>query len=162
MGVVTAAIGANPLLPGHLLMVAFTAILIVTDLDHFRIPNRILYPGTGLAVAALAIGAAVAGEMGALWRGLAGGLAYLALFLSVYLAARGQGFGFGDVKLAFLLGVFGAFHSWQVLARALFITALLGGIPAIVLLAMGRSRTTFLPYGPPLILGTWIAIAWFT
>jgi prepilin signal peptidase PulO-like enzyme (type II secretory pathway) len=47
-----------------------------------------------------------------------------------------------------------------VLAYSLFITSLLGGIPALILLAMGRSRKTAIPYGPPLIFGTWSAIIW--
>lgn len=159
MAAVGYSVGLRPVLAAHVLMVAVTTILIVTDFDHFRIPNRILYPGTVAAVGVLGASAIAEGLIGAFLRGLLGGVIYLSLFLAVYLAARGQGFGFGDVKLAFLLGVFAAFHSWQVLARGLFITALLGGIPAIVLLVMGRSRSTFLPYGPPLILGTWAGIA---
>jgi leader peptidase (prepilin peptidase)/N-methyltransferase len=159
MGALAARLGADPTLPAHLVMVAVTTVLIITDLDHFRIANRILYPGTVLAVLGLALGAVSAERASDLIRGLIGGVVYLSLFLLVYLAARGQGFGFGDVKLAFLLGVFGAFHSWQVLVRGLLITALLGGIPALILLARGKSRTTLLPYGPPLILGSWVAIA---
>ncbi len=161
MAGMAAALGPTWLLPAHLVMVAITTILILTDLDHLRIPNRILYPGTVLAVAALGLGAAVEGRVTDFGRGLTGGAAYLVLFLLVYLAARGQGFGFGDVKLAFLLGVFASFHSWQLLARSLFATALLGGIPALILLARGRSRSAYLPYGPPLIIGTWVAIIVF-
>lgn len=161
MGAVATAVENWALLVAHLLMVAVTTILVVTDLDHLRIPNRILYPATAAAVPLLGLAAGAAGRLADWGRGLLGGVIYLTLFLLVYLAARGQGFGFGDVKLAFLLGVFAAFHSWQVLARSLFITAVLGGIPALVLLVRGRSRSSFLPYGPPLIFGTWIAISLF-
>ncbi len=48
----------RPVLIAFLAMVAVTAILIVTDLDHFRIPNRILYPGTAVCFVLL-----VAGEL---------------------------------------------------------------------------------------------------
>ncbi|MDP3984070.1 MAG: prepilin peptidase [Acidimicrobiia bacterium] len=159
MGSVAYAVGPTPVLPAHLLMVAVTTVLVVTDFDHFRIANRILYPGTALCLTLLAAGAVADGRVNDLLRGVVGAIAYLLLFLLVYLAARGQGFGFGDVKLAFVLGLFLAFHSWQVASRGLFITALLGGVPAMALLLMGRSRTSLLPYGPPLILGTWAAIA---
>jgi len=155
----TGGVGWIPILAAHLLTVAVTTILIVTDLDHMRIPNRILYPGGIACLVLLGLGAFAAGRRGDLVRGLLAGAIYWALFLVVWLIARGQGFGFGDVRLAALLGLFLGFHSWQVLASGLLATALLGGIPAIVLLALGKGRKTLLPYGPPLILGTWLAIA---
>lgn len=158
-GVVTGAIGWVPTLAAHLLLVAVTTILIVTDLDHMRIPNRILYPGGFACLALLGLGAFADGRLGDLVRGLAAGALYWCVFLVVWLSARGQGFGFGDVRLSALLGLFLGFHSWQLLAWGLLATALLGGIPAIVLLALGKGRKTLLPYGPPLILGTWLAIA---
>lgn len=161
MALMAAAIDSPGVLVAHQLMVAVTTILVVTDFDHLRIPNRILYPGTVVSVGALGAVSVFSGRSADIGRGVVGGGVYLVLFLLVYLAARGQGFGFGDVKLAFLLGAFATFHSWLVLARSLFVTALLGGIPALILLARGRSRTSYLPYGPPLIIGTWIAIALF-
>lgn len=158
-GLIAGAIGWAPTLAAHLLCVAVTTILIVTDFDHMRIPNRILYPGGIACLILLGAGAFAEGRRGDLARGLAAGALYWGVFLVVWLSARGQGFGFGDVRLAALLGLFLGFHSWQLLARGLLATALLGGIPAIVLLAQGKGRKTLLPYGPPLILGTWLAIA---
>lgn len=165
---VTAALGAGfiagavqwtPVLAGHMAMVAVTTVLIVTDLDHMRIPNRILYPG-GIACLVLLAGGAMISEREAdLVRGLLAAVSYWGLFLVIWLTARGQGFGFGDVRLAALLGLFLGFHSWRVLVWGLFITALIGGVPAVVLLLRGKSRSTLLPYGPPLILGAWVAIA---
>jgi leader peptidase (prepilin peptidase)/N-methyltransferase len=153
-----ASVGWRPVLLAHLVMVAVTAILMVTDLDHFRIPNRILYPGTLAAFLTLVLGAAVEGDGASLLRGTTGGAIYFGLLLAVFVAARGDGFGFGDVKLAALLGLFTAYHSFRLLAWGLIITAVLGAIPAFVLLAMGRGRKAAIPYGPPLILGTWAAI----
>jgi leader peptidase (prepilin peptidase)/N-methyltransferase len=152
------AVGWRPLLIAHLAMVVVTSILIVTDLDHFRIPNRILYPGTVAAFVLLIVGAALEDEEGSLLRGVAGSAIYFGLLLAVFLVARGDGFGFGDVKLAALLGLFTAYHSYRTLAWGLIITAVLGAIPAFVLLAMGRGRKAAIPYGPPLILGAWGAI----
>jgi leader peptidase (prepilin peptidase) / N-methyltransferase len=153
-------LGVSPVLVAHLLMVSLTAMLIVTDFDHFRIPNRLLYPGGTLCLLLLIGAAAIENQVLSLRSAFLGGAGYFTLLLLVYLAARGEGFGFGDVKLALLLGFFAAFHSLRTLAYALFITSLLGGIPALILLAMGRSRKTSIPYGPPLILGTWAAIIW--
>ena len=154
-------IGLRPLLLPYLAMVAVTSILIVTDLDHFRIPNRILYPGTAACFALLVLGVALDPGQGSIFRALAGAGIYFGLLFLVFAAARGEGFGFGDVKLAALLGLFTAFDNYRVLAWALIITAVLGASPAVVLLAMGQGRKTSIPYGPPLILGAWGAIIFF-
>jgi len=151
-------LGPRPVLIAHLAMAAVTAMLIVTDLDHFRIPNSLLYPGSLACFILLGVGTAFENAWPSLIRGLIGAGIYFGLLLLVFLAARGEGFGFGDVKLAGLLGLFTAYASYRILAWGLIITALLGGIPAVVLLAMGRGKKAAIPYGPPLILGAWSAI----
>ena len=158
----TISIGVRPVLIAFLAMVAVTAILVVTDLDHFRIPNRILYPGTAICFGLLAAGAMFDPGAGSLVRAIAGAAIYFGLLLLVFIAARGEGFGFGDVKLAALLGMFSAFQAYRVLAWSLIITAVLGAIPAVVLLLMGKGKKASIPYGPPLILGAWSAIAFAT
>jgi leader peptidase (prepilin peptidase) / N-methyltransferase len=158
----TVSIGVRPVLIAFLAMVAVTAILIVTDLDHFRIPNRILYPGTAICFVLLAGGAMFDPGAGSLVRAVAGAAIYFGLLLLVFIAARGEGFGFGDVKLAALLGMFSAFQAYRVLAWSLIITAVLGAIPAVVLLLMGKGKKASIPYGPPLILGAWSAIIFAT
>lgn len=158
----TSTIGIRPVLIPFLAMVAVTAILIVTDLDHFRIPNRILYPGAAICFVLLVAGALLDPGAGSLIRAIVGAAIYFGLLLLVFLAARGEGFGFGDVKLAALLGMFSAFQAYRVLAWSLIITAVLGAIPAVVLLLMGKGKKASIPYGPPLILGAWSAIIFST
>jgi leader peptidase (prepilin peptidase)/N-methyltransferase len=151
-------LGTSWLLPAHLLMVAITTVLVVTDFDHLRLPNRIVYPGTVAGFVLLAAGALLEGTSSALPRAILGGIVYFLGFLGVFLIARGQGFGFGDVKLAVMLGLFASYYSWPTLVIALFATAVLGGVPAIIMLALGKGGKTAIPYGPPMILGTWVAI----
>lgn len=153
-------LGLGLVLLAHLVMVSLTVMLVVTDFDHFRIPNRLLYPGGVICALLLIVAAFIDDRTASLPTAFIGAAGYFTLLLLVYIAARGEGFGFGDVKLALLLGFFASFHSLRVLAYALFITSLLGGIPAVILLAMGRSRKTAIPYGPPLVVGTWAAIIW--
>jgi leader peptidase (prepilin peptidase)/N-methyltransferase len=154
----TWSIGLRAPLVAFLAMLAVTSILVVTDLDHFRIPNRILYPGTVVCAALLVLGAAIDPGEESLIRALAGAGIYFGLLLLVFIAAKGEGFGFGDVKLAALLGLFTAFVAYRILAWALIITALLGAVPALLLLLMGKGRKAAIPYGPPLIFGAWGAI----
>jgi leader peptidase (prepilin peptidase)/N-methyltransferase len=153
-------LGINLVLAAHLTMVSITAMLIITDFDHFRIPNRILYPGGALCVVALTAAALVEDQSRSLLTAAIGAAIYSGLLFVVFLIARGEGFGFGDVKLAVLLGFFAGFHTLGALAYALFLTSLIGGIPALVLLVRGRRRDTAIPYGPPLIFGTWVTIIW--
>ena len=132
--------------------------LTLTDIDSQLIPNRILFPGTVVGVLVLLAGSVVDG--GALLRPLLGGAAYFALLFVLALIARG-GFGFGDVKLGFLLGVFTAYPAWEVLIVAVFAAFLLGGLISLLLIVSRlRSRKDAIPFGPYLVVGAYAALAW--
>lgn len=147
-------------LPAHLWFVGLTIVLIVTDFDHHRIPNRILLPGTLVGVTLLVIGGALEGRLLDVGVGLLTGAANFLLFLVIALAARG-GFGMGDVKLAFILGAFTGYHAWSFAAVGTFLAFLLGGFVSIVLLVMRRrGRKDAIAFGPPMIVGAWLAIVW--
>jgi leader peptidase (prepilin peptidase)/N-methyltransferase len=166
VAVVTAALFAvTPLvvevdwtLPAYLWFVALTVTLTLTDIDTKLIPNRILYPGTVVALALLIGGGLI--ENGPVVRAVAGGALYFALLFVLALIARG-GFGFGDVKLAFLLGLFATYQSWDTLIVAIFAAFLLGGLVSLLLVVLRiRSRKDAIPFGPYLVLGAYAAIAW--
>jgi leader peptidase (prepilin peptidase)/N-methyltransferase len=92
-------------------------------------------------------------------RGLAGGAGYFGLLLLVAIIARG-GFGFGDVKLAFLLGLFAAFRSWEALFVSVVMAFLVGGLISVgLLLARRAGRRDTIPFGPALAVGVAIGIA---
>jgi leader peptidase (prepilin peptidase) / N-methyltransferase len=140
--------------------VALTFVLCVIDLDTKRLPNRVLYPGTVVAVVLLAAGSLADGEAGAFIRGLLGGAVYFGFLLVVALAARG-GFGFGDVKLGFLLGLFTAHVAWGALFVAVFAAFLIGGLISVALMVAGRAgRKDTIPFGPSLVLGAWVAVVY--
>jgi len=155
------SIGPRWVLCAYFWFVAMTVVLFLTDIDHKRIPNRITYPGTPIAVALLAGGAALDGTLQALPRALGGAFVFAGFFLVVFVLARG-GFGFGDVKLAFPLGLFTAFISWIHLFLAVLATAALGGLAALAALLAGKGPKSELPYGPPMIVGAWVSIVWGT
>ena len=158
-GLVAWSIGPRWVLGAYLWFVAMTVALFLTDIDHKRIPNRITYPGTPIGALLLAAGAAIDGTSTALPRALFGAVVFGGFFLLVFVLARG-GFGFGDVKLAVLFGLFTAFLSWIHLFLAGMATAALGGIAALGALLGGAGAKSELPYGPPMILGAWASIVW--
>lgn len=151
-------IGPSWVLPAYLWATAVVVALVVTDLTHRRIPNRILYPGVAVGTALLAAGAALEGEIGALGRALIGGGAYFGGLLLLAIAARG-GFGFGDVKLAFLLGEFTAYRSWGALLTAVMGGFAVGGLIGILLLLARRvGRKDVIAFGPAMTLGAAIGL----
>lgn len=153
-------VGLNWALLAYLGFLFLTAALLVTDIEAFRIVDRLNLRGSAAVVLALAVLALVDGEGGSLPRALLGAAAYFAGAFVLWLVVRGQGFGAGDVKLTPQLGMFTAYVSWGTLGWAVFTTAILGGIIALLMVSIGRAgMKTELPYGPPMILGAWVAIA---
>lgn len=159
MGGAAALVGWNWLLPAHAAFVGLTTILYVTDLDQKLIPNRVLYPGSiGVAVLLVA-GALAMDRLGDLQRGAKAGAGYLAFLLVVVLASRG-GFGMGDAKMSAVLGLMLGFWGWRVFSQGLFLTGIFGGVHAIWLVAVKKAgKGHEFPYGPAMILGSWVAIA---
>jgi leader peptidase (prepilin peptidase)/N-methyltransferase len=152
-------VGASYTLPAYWWATAVAISLALVDLDLKRIPNAILYPGTIVALGLLTAGSFADGSPEASLRGLIGGAGAFALFLAIAVAARG-GFGFGDVKLSFLLGVFLAYRSWETLAVGVFASFLIGGLVSLGLLAARRvGRRDALPFGPSMVAGMFLALA---
>lgn len=152
-------IGWDWLLVPYLGFLLLTIALTVTDLEAFRIVDRLDIPGTVILALLLTAATAISGDWSDLLRGLGGAGAYFAGSLLLYVIVRGKGFGAGDVKLSAQLGLFTAYLGWGVLGWAVFATAAIGGAIALIMMVTGAAnRKTELPYGPPMILGAWTAI----
>jgi len=67
--------------------------------------------------------------------------------------------GWGDVKLAGVLGIYLGWLGWPQLILGAFAAFLLGGIASIVLIATKRvGRSGGIPFGPWMLAGAWISI----
>ena len=145
----------------------------VVDIDHYRIPTRIVYAALGACAALLAVAAVAASIPGAL---VGAGLAALAYggFIFVFWFVYPAGMGFGDVRLAVLLGlVLGWAGSAQEIDGVLVDAGLLdafrmflfGGLAGSVIgsvvgvgaIAM-RGRRAHFPFGPSLCLGALLVV----
>lgn len=145
-------------LPAYLYFAAIGVALSLIDLDLRRLPNRIVLPSYPV-LALLLAGATIADGDG--WRLVRALLAAGALFAFFFALAFAYpaGMGFGDVKLAGLLGLVLGYLSWSAVLVGAFAGFLLGAVIGLAVLASGRgNRKTALPFGPFLIVGTLIAV----
>lgn len=143
----------------YLYLAAISVILAAIDLRTHRLPNAIVLPGYLVGAVLLGASAVVARDGGALLGAAIGAVAAFALFLLLALAVPG-GLGFGDVKLAGVLGLFLGWLGWGPLAIGVAGGFVLGGLFAVCLLVARRAgRRSAIPFGPWLLAGAWLGIA---
>lgn len=136
-------------------------VLAVIDIRTRRLPNLIVGWGGALAAGGVVVAEFLGGSP-SLVSGLAGAAAYGGFLWTVYEVSRrayGQeAMGFGDVKLAGLIGfVVGAVDLGSV-AVAAAATVLLGGLVGVIALVRGMGRRAAIPYGPLLVAGAFVAV----
>jgi leader peptidase (prepilin peptidase)/N-methyltransferase len=143
-----------------LLLAAGLVVVAFVDLDTLRIPDRLNVRLTAAVVAATVVVSLVRGEPGWLTAALLGGLGYAA-FLGVFHLVYPAGMGFGDVKLAFVLGWATAWVDLRLTMYAALGAALLGSVIGVAVAVARRDRRAAFPYGPSLCLATWLVlVAW--
>jgi leader peptidase (prepilin peptidase)/N-methyltransferase len=132
--------------------------LAVIDLSVHRLPDVITLPSYPLTAVLLA-GAAAAGDS---WWPLArAGLGAAVLFGVYYLVAVAVpgGMGFGDVKLAGLLGMALGWAGWAPLVLGAVLAFVYGGLGSVLLMAARRAtRATRVPFGPFMLAGAVTAL----
>jgi len=150
-------VGASADLPAWLWFVAVGLLLGVVDLQEHRLPNRVLLPGTALAVLLLTGAALVSDRWDDLGRGLLAGLACFGLLLVMALISP-SGLGMGDVKLVALTGLYLGWLGWPSVLVGLFLGFLAQGLLGLGLLAARRAGLrTDLPFGPALLAGALVS-----
>ena len=154
----------------YLFIIASLLIIIfVHDLRHYVIPDKIVYPAIGITLfykvfefgalhnwgfirnAKLEIG-----NFEPLLNPLLAAFLGSLFFFAIFMVSRGAWMGFGDVKLALFMGLF---LGWPNILVALFLAFLIGAIVGIGLISLKKKEfKSEIPFGPFLILGTFIAL----
>lgn len=126
------------------------ALIAVIDIETHFIPDVIVLPATAAALLASGLDPRLAW-----WSALLGAVVGFLIFFLIAWAARG-GFGMGDVKLAAFIG---AVTGLLPLFYGMVVGIFAGGVGALLLLVSRRmARRSFMPYGPYLCLGGWVAL----
>jgi leader peptidase (prepilin peptidase)/N-methyltransferase len=131
----------------------FLAALAATDFERHLLPNRLMYPALVLA---LALGWAwpASSWIGSWVATVEGGALALGLLLVWSLIDRNL--GFGDVKLAALLGLLSGI---TLTLTALAVAALAGGLAALFMILFNKAgRGSLIAYGPYLALGAFVGM----
>jgi leader peptidase (prepilin peptidase)/N-methyltransferase len=118
-GALTMRFGLTAELPAYLYLVTVGVALTMIDFDLRRLPDAIILPSYVVTVVLLLPAGATSADWYAGVRALAGMAALLVLYFALALAYP-NGLGFGDVKLAGLVGLYLGWLSWN----ALFLTAI--------------------------------------
>ncbi|MHA7133055.1 prepilin peptidase [Oerskovia turbata] len=153
------AVGAPlALLPATAYLAAVGSALAVIDARTHRLPNALVLPSYPALALLLGAASLLTPDGGALVRALAGGLTLYGAYCA--LALLPSGLGFGDVKLAGLLGAYLGWHGWAEVVVGTFAAFVLGGAVAVVLLATRRAdRRTAIPFGPFMLAGALVGLA---
>lgn len=148
------AAGANADLAAFVALALLATPLTIVDIEHHRLPDRLVVPGyvsgaTGLSAAAL-----VEGDGGRLLRSGEASVAVLGVFLVLALISSAA-LGLGDVKLVGVLAGYLAWIGWAQVVTGLFAGFALGAVASLVLVATHRATMqSNVAFGPALIIGT--------
>jgi leader peptidase (prepilin peptidase) / N-methyltransferase len=154
----TLRIGIHADLPAYLYVGAVGVALAMIDIDLLRLPDALTLPSYPVGLALLGIAAWVDDAPHAYVRAVLG-MAALAAFYALVWIVYPAGMGFGDVKLAGVVGLYLAWLGWDELLVGAFAAFLVGGVVSIAIVAFtGGGRKTRVPFGPFMLIGLLIGI----
>jgi leader peptidase (prepilin peptidase)/N-methyltransferase len=144
--------------PAWLYFTATGVALAAIDLELRRLPTAIIAPSYVVLGVLLGLSAVWQHDGWSFVRAVIGAVVlfgFFALVVVVYPA----GMGFGDVRLAGLVGGVLAYLSWASLLIGAFAGFLIGAVVGVALIVAGRGgRKTAVPFGPFMIAGALLAL----
>lgn len=170
-----------------LVLVTSAVALSAIDMYVYRLPDRLVFPSLGLSLLVMVVAGLGIDRPSAITKAL-GGMALYGGFLLLMHLISPRGMGFGDVKLALLLGLHlgwaagSVWVGWTPVFRlvfyALLLSCLLGGLGGVLIAILRRRLSRDLlpdpeagdagqptrllaqsmPFGPALAAGTVVAV----
>lgn len=137
-------------------LAAVSIVLARIDIEERRLPDAIVLPSIVLSAAVLSL-LDLSAAAPVLTTAVLGSLAYGGFLLLVRMT-NPSAMGGGDVKLAVLLGLYLGAAGLERFAAGVAAAFALGGIHALIILAVSRQRGASIPFGPWMLLGAWIGL----
>ena len=158
----------------HLIIVSLLIIIFVYDLKHYLIPDKIIYLAITITFfwrifqlvvfflncggSTSTVSSASVTISQAILNPFVSALSASAFFAAIVLVSKEQWMGWGDVFIAFFMGLFLGFPNILI---ALFLAFTFGALVGIVLIAFGKKKMkSQVPFGPFLILATFASLFW--
>lgn len=153
-----ARVGFDWELPALLVMLAGLLALAVIDFELLILPKNIVYPVLGVVAILLAVDAGATHEWHRLFVAGYCALGWFVVFFTLN-AVSPRILGFGDVRLAAVLGLGLGWLGIRYVIIGFFIANLIGAIIGVTLIAAKKiSRDQPIPYGVFLAMGAAVAI----
>lgn len=145
-------------------LVLFTALVALSfiDLQTLRLPDRIVVPLLVVSIPLVIVTSVLQDDPARIRYAITGGAFYFLFLLVVHLIIP-RGMGFGDVKLAAVMGLYVGWLAPSVIGAvsltlyAMMVGFLIGSFAGIAVFAF-RRKSKPIPFGPFLALGTVIVI----
>jgi len=127
------------------------------DFDHKLLPDDFVLPTLWLGLV-LSLWPIFATPKNAIVGAIAGYLSFWVVF-QIFLRLTGkEGMGYGDFKL---MGLLGAWLGWQYLPQIILISAVLGSIVGLSMMAIQKADGKLaIPFGPYIAIAGWVAMLW--
>lgn len=157
-GALALRFGPSWILPALLVFAAASTVLTLVDLAEKRLPNAVVFPTLG-SVAVLLVPPtwALGTWLPMLWA-LAGAAAMFAVYFLLALISPSS-MGMGDVKLALVIGLLLGWFGLNVWLVGLLAAFVVGGIIALIALALRRvTLRGSIPFGPSMLAGALLAV----
>jgi leader peptidase (prepilin peptidase)/N-methyltransferase len=144
--------------PAYLALFAGLVALSWIDVERMLLPRAIVYPVSVLVAMLLLIPASVYGTWHSYWVAWAFAGGWFVLFYLMWFASP-RLLGYGDVRLAPVLGLSLGWLGWRYVVVGFFSANLIGAVIGVGLIVAKRAdRQSRVPYGVFLALGTAVAV----
>lgn len=151
--------GPSAPLPAFLCLGLAGTLLLFIDLAVHRLPDLFTLPAYPVGAALLAAAAPFTAHGWSRFGHALIGMVALFLLYAVQHLIRPAAMGFGDVKLAGVLGLYLGWFGWSTWFTGTLLGFILGGVASVGLLAARRvTLKANIPFGPFMLAGAFVAI----